>query len=256
MSSIINFIGLSFYSFIEEMGKMLIFFIQVVKWTFIPPFKIKNLIKQMETIGVNSFFVVVLTGIFSGMVLALESYYAFHMFRAESLVGVTVALSLTRELGPVLAALMVTARAGSSMAAELGTMRVTEQIDALEVMAVNPLQYLIVPRVIAGIIMMPLLTVMVDFIGVIGGYFIGVHVLNINEGLFWAKIYQYVKIEDLYNGLIKALFFGFILSFIGCYTGYNTSGGAQGVGKSTTKSVVISSVLILMSDYILTAYLF
>lgn len=256
MINTINILGFSIYSFIEEMGKMLIFFIQTIKWTFTPPFKIKNLIKQIEVIGVNSIFVVTLTGIFSGMVLALESYYAFHMFRAESLVGVTVALSLTRELGPVLASLMVTARAGSAMAAELGTMRVTEQIDAMEVMAVNPIQYLIVPRVIAGIIIMPLLTIFVDFIGVIGGYFIGVHVLNINEGLFLAKIYQYVQSEDLYNGLIKALFFGFILSFVGCYTGYNTSGGAEGVGKATTRSVVISSVLILMADYILTAYLF
>ena len=256
MTGVINFIGINFFNFIEQIGKMLIFFINILKWSFIPPFKLKNLIKQMERIGVDSIFVVVLTGIFSGMVLALESYYAFHMFRAESLVGVTVALSLTRELGPVLAALMVTARAGSSMAAELGTMRVTEQIDAMEVMAVNPIQYLIVPRILAGIFMMPLLTAVVDLIGVLGGYFIGVHVLNINEGLFWAKIYQYVNVSDLYNGLIKALFFGFILSFIGCYTGFHTTGGAEGVGKSTTRSVVISSVLILMADYILTAYLF
>lgn len=256
MTNMINLIGINVYSFIEEMGKMLFFLIEFIKWTFTPPFKIKNLIKQMEIIGVNSFFVVTLTGIFSGMVLALESYYAFHMFRAETLVGVTVALSLTRELGPVLCALMVTARAGSAMAAELGTMRVTEQIDAMEVMAVNPIQYLIVPRIIAGIVMLPLLTVIVDFIGVLGGYFIGVKVLNINEGLFLAKIYQYVETGDLYNGLIKSLFFGFILTFIGCYTGYHTYGGAEGVGKSTTRSVVISSVLILMADYILTAYLF
>jgi len=256
MSKVINFFGTSVYNFIEEMGSMLIFFINIVKWTFIPPFKFKNLIKQMEVIGVDSIFVVVLTGIFSGMVLALESYYAFHIFRAESLVGVTVALSLTRELGPVLAALMVTARAGSSMAAELGTMKVTAQIDAMEVMAINPIQYLIVPRVLAGILIMPLLTAVVDLIGILGGYFIGVHVLNINEGLFWAKIYQYVETGDLYNGLIKAIFFGFILSFIGCYFGFKTRGGAKGVGQATTRAVVISSVLILMADYILTAYLF
>ena len=256
MTKVLNLIGITIYNFIEQMGDMVIFLKNVIKWLFIPPFKFKNLIKQMEIIGVNSIFVVVLTGVFSGMVLALESYYAFHMFRAESLVGVTVALSLTRELGPVLAALMVTARAGSSMAAELGTMRVTEQIDAMEVMAVNPIQYLIIPRILAGIIMMPLLTVIVDLIGVIGGYFIGVVILNINEGLFWAKIYQYVEIGDLYNGLIKSLFFGFVLSFISCYFGFNTSGGAEGVGKSTTRAVVVSSVLILMADYILTAYLF
>ncbi len=256
MIKLINFTGMMVYDFIAEMGKMFLFFLEVLKWTFIPPFKFKNLIKQMEFIGVNSLFVVILTGVFSGMVLALESYYAFHMFRAESLVGATVALSLTRELGPVLGALMVTARAGSAMAAELGTMKVTEQIDAMEVMAVNPIQYLIVPRVIAGIIVMPLLTIIVDLIGVIGGYFIGVKVLNINEGLFLAKIYQFVDTGDLYNGLIKSLFFGFILAFIGCFFGYFTDGGAEGVGKSTTRAVVVSSVLILMADYILTAYLF
>ncbi len=256
MIGVINSIGIYVYNFIFAAGKMFFLLLETIGQIFTFNLRIKNLFKQMEFIGVQSLFVVVLTGLFAGMVLALEGYYAFKMFRAESLIGVTVALSMTRELGPVLGSLMVTARAGSAIAAELGTMRVTEQIDAMEVIGVNPVSYLIVPRVLAGIIMMPLLIVIVDFIGVIGGYFIGVKVLGVNAGIFWDKIYQFVKIDDLYNGLIKSLFFGFILTFVGCYFGYYTTKGAEGVGKATTYSVVLSSVLILITDYILTAFLF
>ncbi len=256
MIGVINFIGIYIYNILESSGKMIFLFKDVLTQFFTRGVKLRNLFKQMEFIGVRSLFVVVLTGLFAGMVLALESYYAFRMFRAESLIGVTVALSITRELGPVLGSLMVTARAGSAIAAELGTMRVTEQIDAMEVMGVNPVRYLIVPRVLAGIIMMPLLNIIIDFIGVLGGYFIGVKVLGVNAGIFWDKIYQFVKIDDMYNGLIKSIFFGLILTFIGCYFGYYTDKGAEGVGKATTHSVVLSSVLILITDYILTAFLF
>lgn len=241
---------------VEEMGKILLLFISIVSWMVRPPLKLRLIFKQLEFVGVKSIFVVVLTGTFTGMVLALQSYYGFRLFSAESLVGSTVALSMTRELGPVLTALMVTARAGSAMAAELGTMRVTEQIDALSVMAANPVKHLIVPRVVAGVIMLPILTIVSDFMGILGGYFVGVMVLNINEGVFIKNITKYVDLGDLYNGLTKAAVFGLILSLVGCYKGFNTTGGAEGVGKATTEAVVLASITILVSDYFLTAIMF
>jgi len=210
----------------------------------------------MEFVGVNSLTVVAITGIFTGMVLALQTYYGFRLFGGESLVGATVALSMTRELGPVITSLMVTGRAGSAMAAELGTMRVTEQIDALYSMSVNPIQFLVVPRIIAGIIMLPVATVISDFIGVAGGYFVGVKLLKINSGIFMARIIEFVELQDIFNGLIKSACFGLILALVGCYKGFFTTGGAEGVGRATTQAVVISSVAILISDYLLTAVMF
>ncbi len=241
---------------VEEMGKILLLFISVLAWMFRPPLKLRNIFKQMEFVGVKSIFVVVLTGTFTGMVLALQGYHGFRMFSAESLVGGTVALGMTRELGPVLTSLMVTARAGSAMAAELGTMRVTEQIDALYVMAANPVKHLIVPRVIAGVLMTPMLTVVSDFVGILGGYFVGVHILGINSGVFVKNITRLVDLDDIYNGLVKAACFGLILSLIGCYKGFNTRGGAEGVGRATTEAVVLASISILISDYFLTAIMF
>ncbi len=241
---------------IEETGKILILFLSILSWMIRPPLKLRHIFKQMEFVGVKSIFLVILTGTFTGMVMALQGYYGFKMFSAESLVGATVALGMTRELGPVLTSLMVTARAGSAMAAELGTMRVTEQIDALYVMAANPVKHLIVPRVIAGVIMVPALTIVSDFMGILGGYFVGVHILNISEGVFVKNITKMVELDDIYNGLIKAAFFGLILSLVGCYKGFNTTGGAEGVGKATTEAVVLSSISILISDYFLTAIMF
>ena len=241
---------------VEEMGKIILLFISVLAWMFRPPLKLHNIFKQMEFVGVKSIFVVVLTGTFTGMVMALQGYHGFRMFSAESLVGGTVALGMTRELGPVLTSLMVTARAGSAMAAELGTMRVTEQIDALYVMAANPVKQLIVPRVIAGVLMVPLLTVVSDFMGILGGYVVGVHILGINSGIFIKNMTRLVDLNDIYNGLIKAACFGLILSLIGCYKGFNTSGGAEGVGRATTDAVVLASITILISDYFLTAIMF
>jgi phospholipid/cholesterol/gamma-HCH transport system permease protein len=241
---------------VEEMGKIILLFISVLSWMFRPPLKLRNIFKQMEFVGVKSIFVVVLTGTFTGMVMALQGYHGFRMFGAESLVGSTVALGMTRELGPVLTSLMVTARAGSAMAAELGTMRVTEQIDALYVMAANPVKHLIVPRVIAGVLMVPLLTVVSDFVGIVGGYFVGVQVLGINSGVFIKNITRLVELNDIYNGLIKAACFGLIMAMIGCYKGFNTYGGAEGVGRATTEAVVLASVTILISDYFLTAIMF
>ena len=211
----------------------------------------------MEFVGVKSIFVVVLTGTFTGMVMALQGYHGFRMFSAESLVGATVALGMTRELGPVLTSLMVTARAGSAMAAELGTMRVTEQIDALYVMAANPVKHLIVPRVIAGVLMVPLLTVVSDFVGIVGGYFVGVHVLNINSGIFMKNITQLVELNDIYNGLVKAACFGLILSLDRLLQGIQHHAAApKGSGRATTEAVVLASITILISDYFLTAIMF
>jgi len=256
ISATIDNFGRAVLENIEEMGKILLLFLSVLMWMVRPPLKLRLIFKQMEFVGVKSIFVVVLTGTFTGMVMALQGYYGFRMFNAESLVGSTVALGMTRELGPVLTALMVTARAGSAMAAELGTMRVTEQIDALSVMAANPVKHLIVPRVIAGVIMLPALTIVSDFMGVLGGYFVGVPILNINEGAFVKNITKMVDLGDIYNGLTKAAVFGLILSLIGCYKGFNTTGGAEGVGKATTEAVVLASVSILVSDYFLTAIMF
>ena len=256
VSGALDRLGRAVLENVEEMGKIVLLFISVLAWMFRPPLKLRNIFKQMEFVGVKSIFVVVLTGTFTGMVMALQGYHGFRMFGAESLVGGTVALGMTRELGPVLTSLMVTARAGSAMAAELGTMRVTEQIDALYVMAVNPVKHLIVPRVIAGVLMVPLLTVVADFVGILGGYFVGVHILGINSGVFVKNITRLVELDDIYNGLVKAACFGLILSLIGCYKGFNTRGGAEGVGRATTEAVVLASITILISDYFLTAIMF
>jgi phospholipid/cholesterol/gamma-HCH transport system permease protein len=240
----------------SEFGRVWFMLMEVVYWTFRKPFKFHYLFRQMEFIGVKSLGIVIITGGFTGMVLALQTYYGFRRFSSEGLVGVTVALSVTRELGPVLTALMVTGRAGSAMAAELGSMRVTEQIDALTVMALSPVKYLVVPRVLASVLMVPVLTVIADFIGVLGGYFVGVKLLGINEGVFINKMVRYVDLDDIYNGLVKAAVFGLILSLVSCYKGFYTKGGAEGVGKATTEAVVVSSVTILICDYVLTSLMF
>jgi len=242
--------------FAIEVGGIWIMLMDAAYWTFRRPFRFASIFKQMEFVGVKSLWVVVVTGGFTGMVLALQTYYGFRRFSSEGLVGTTVALSMTRELGPVLTGLMVTGRAGSAIAAELGTMRVTEQIDALTVMALNPIKYLVVPRVVAAILMLPILTVIADFTGIVGGYFVGVVLLGINEGIFVGRMVKYVDLGDVYNGLAKAACFGLILALISCYKGFNTKGGAQGVGRATTEAVVLASIVILISDYVLTSLMF
>jgi phospholipid/cholesterol/gamma-HCH transport system permease protein len=243
-------------SFVSELGNILLLFTRSMAWTFVPPFRFRNFIKQMEFVGVKSLFIVVLTGVFSGMVLALQSYHGFRKFGGETLMGGIVALSLAREMGPVMTALMVNARAGSAIAAELGTMRVTEQIDALEIMAINPVHYLVVPRIWAGVLMVPLLTAINILVGILGGYFVGVILLHINSGVFINKMIKMVEMSDLVQGMVKSVVFGMILTLVGCYKGYYTSGGAEGVGRATTEAVVISSVAILIGTYVITSLLF
>lgn len=251
-----EYIGRMTIAFVEELGAFFLFIFQSISNLIKPPIFIKQFFKQMEFIGIRSTPVVLLTGVFTGMVSGLQTYHGFSLFGAESLVGSTTALGLLRELGPVLASLMVTARAGSAMTAEIGIMRVTQQIDALVVMGVNPYQYLIIPRIVAAIIMMPMLTLIFDTIGMIGSYLVGTVILEIDKGVFMARIVEYVSYSDLFSGLIKGAFFGAILAIVGCYKGYNTSGGAEGVGQSATQSVVLSSVSILIADYVLTAIMF
>ena len=249
-------VGLAVAHFVEEMGRIMVFFIETFLWIFRPPLNLRNIFKQMEEIGVNSVGVVIIMASFTGMVLALQSYTGFKRFNAESLVGTVVALSMTRELGPVLTGLIVAGRAGASMAAELGTMRVTEQIDALATMATNPIKYLTVPRVIAGFIMLPLLTIISNMLGIFGGYLVGVKVLDANPVVYMRRSFDYLEMNDVFSGLFKASVFGLIIAVIGCYKGFYAAGGAEGVGKATTGAVVISMMLILISDYFLTAILF
>ncbi len=249
-------IGLRTLKFTDEVGKVVVLLGKALLWAFRPPFYFGGSIKQMMEVGVNSIPVVVITATFTGMVLALQTYTGFQRFNAESLVGTVVALSMTRELGPVLTGLIVAGRAGSAMAAELGTMRVTEQIDALYTLATNPIQYLVVPRLIAGVIMLPLMTVLSDIVGIYGGFFISVNLLHANRTVYLKRTWNYLQFNDIYSGLLKAAVFGLIIALIGCYQGFYARGGAEGVGRATTSSVVVSSMLILISDYFLTATLF
>ncbi|OIO67801.1 MAG: ABC transporter permease [Zetaproteobacteria bacterium CG12_big_fil_rev_8_21_14_0_65_55_1124] len=221
-----------------------------------PPWYGRQLLLQAEEVGVQSLPVVMLTALFTGMVLALQSYIVFHRFAAESLTGLVVSMSLVRELGPVLVGLMVAGRVGASFAAELGTMRVTEQIDALWTLSTDPFRYLVTPRVLAVILMLPLLTVIADFIGIYGGYAISVFLLDQNPTVYIENTTVYMGLEDFYSGLVKACFFGLLIGVIGCTEGFNCKGGAAGVGTATTRAVVISCMSILVSDYFLTAWLF
>ncbi|HYR03199.1 MAG TPA: ABC transporter permease [Syntrophobacteria bacterium] len=256
MRALLEYVGRMCYRLLVEAGQMVMMLVSAMTWLPRPPLKLPLIFKQMEFVGVNSTTVVMLTGASTGAVLALQTYYGFSKFNAETMVGAIVTLSMTRELGPVLTALMVTARAGSGMATELGTMRVTEQIDALEVMAANPIKHLVVPRLVASVLMLPILTVISVFVGVFGGYMVGVNLLHINPGLFMSKVYEIVELSDLLNGLVKSACFGLILSLVGCYKGFATTGGAEGVGRAATEAVVLASVLILISDYFLTALMF
>ena len=221
-----------------------------------PPFYLRNLGRQIIEIGYYSLPVVGLTAIFTGMVLALQSYTGFSRFSAEGAVANVVVVSITRELGPVLAGLMVAGRIGAAMAAEIGTMRVTEQIDALTTLSTNPMKFMVAPRLIAGVAMLPLLVVIADIIGVFGGYLVAVYKLGFNPANYLQNTFDALQTEDVVSGLVKAAVFGLIVTLMGCYHGYTSRGGAQGVGAATTNAVVSSAILILCFDYILTELFF
>jgi phospholipid/cholesterol/gamma-HCH transport system permease protein len=237
---------------IEGLGHFALLFVEMLAWAVRPPYRLRQLLLAMDFVGFGSLFIVTLTGFFTGAVFAYQSAYAFRLFQAESLVGATVALAVTRELGPVLTGLMVTGRVASAMATELGTMRVTEQIDAMSTMAVNPVQYLIVPRVLASIMLLPILCALFDLVAMVGTFAVGVGLLGIDSGPFTRRMEDLVTAKDIISGMVKAGVFGILISFIGCYKGYNATGGAKGVGEATTSAVVTTSIAILMFDYFLT----
>jgi phospholipid/cholesterol/gamma-HCH transport system permease protein len=253
---ILESIGKALLRTLGELGRFVDLLFRTAAWTVRPPYDVPELVKQMVRVGVDSIPVVFLTGLFTGMVIALQTYTGFARFHAESFVGSVVALSVTRELAPVLAALMVTGRVGSAMAAELGTMRVTEQIDALVALATEPVQYLVVPRVVAATVMLPLLVVMADAVGIGGGYVVAVDLLGANPVTYVHNSFQFLEMNDLTSGIVKAAFFGLIFSLIGCQKGYYTEGGAEGVGIATTRAVVAGSLAILIADFFLTKILF
>jgi len=253
---ILEILGQWIIAFLEETGKVIVLLGQSFRWGLRRPLYVRLAVRQMLEVGVNSIPVVLITATFTGMVLALQTHTGFQRFNAESLVGTVVALSMTRELGPVLTGLIVAGRAGSAMAAELGTMRVTEQIDALYTLATNPVKYLVVPRLVAGVLMLPVMAVLSDIVGIYGGFFVSVKVLDANRTIYLRRTWDFLQFSDIYSGLVKAAFFGLVISLVGCYKGFHTLGGAEGVGRATTGSVVISSMMILISDYLLTAILF
>ena len=256
MFTLLQMIGSMFIAFLNATGAFFLFTVHAVSHCFRPPFFFQQWARQFFQIGYLSLPVVGLTAIFTGMVLALQSYTGFSRFSAESSIATVVVLSMTRELGPVLAGLMVAGRIGASIAAEIGTMRVTEQIDALVTLSTNPFKYLIVPRLWAGVIMLPLLVLAADAIGVFGGYLVATYKLGFNSANYIHQTFTYLKAEDVNSGLIKAAVFGFIIALCGCYSGYTSKGGAQGVGIATTSAVVSASILILICNYLLTAILF
>jgi phospholipid/cholesterol/gamma-HCH transport system permease protein len=240
---------------IDALGKFILFLGNALWYAITPPYKPRLLIRQIRTIGAESFFLIVLVSAFTGMVLGLQGYNELRQFGSEGALGTLVALTLVRELGPVLAALMIAARAGSAMAAELGSMQSTEQIDALTVMAINPVQYLVSPRLLAGIISFPLLTAVFDVVGIWGGYMIGVVLMGASGSSYMNGIASYMTEHDIITGIYKSLVFGVVVIWVCCFKGYNAKRMATGVSRATTEAVVLSSVLILAWDYFLTAIL-
>lgn len=256
MITILDHIGRRFILFFEQTGVWFLALWQTIRWGLRRPFDIGEWFRQMVRVGVDSIPVVFLTTMFTGMVLALQTHIGFARVHAEQFVASVVALAMLRELSPVLVGLMVTGRVGSSMAAEIGTMRVTEQLDALKALATEPVQYLFVPRVIAGVVMLPFLVILGDALGIYGGYLVSVKLLNANPVAYRQNTFQFLQLSDVWSGLIKAAVFGFILTLTGCVRGYYTSGGAEGVGRSTTNAVVSASLIILLTDFFLTRLLF
>lgn len=250
-----EFIGNIVLDIIHMAGKMSILFYETTKGIFRPPFRIKLFIKQIEFIGYKSIPIIILTGIFVGMVFSLQSYKGLNNFGSGEMTSGLVAMAMILELGPVLTGIMVAARAGSAMTAELGTMKVTEQIDALDAMAIDPVHYLAVPRMLAGMLSMPLLNAICIIFGMIGCYVVVVSMMDINSGVYFENMVLYTNMKDIMDSLIKSFVFGIIVVIVSCYNGFNASTGAEGVGKATNVSVVESSILVCMFDYILTSVL-
>jgi len=242
-------------SIAKILGSFIFFLGTALKVLFTERVNLPQLLLHMKQIGVDSFTIIFLTGLSAGLALALQTNIGFSRFGIEEFIGTVVALGLTRELGPVLTGLMVTGRAGSAIAAEIGTMSITEQIDALRTLCINPFQYLIVPRILAGIMILPFLTIFSMICGIAGGYIYCVYLMGQNPESYISGIQQFVELKDIVGGLIKSSVFGLILTWVGTYNGYRTLGGARGVGIATTRSVVVASILILIANYFLSSFL-
>ncbi len=249
-------VGAVFLTFLAAVGRLALFTGRAIAIGLTPPYYPRLILRQIVYIGYFSLPVVGLTALFTGMVLALQSYTGFSRFNASSAIATVVVLSVTRELGPVIAGLMVAGRVGAAMAAEIGTMRVTEQIDALTTLSTDPLRYLVLPRLLAGLITMPCLVLVADIVGVFGGYVVGVYKLGFEPVSYLTQTEQYLETMDVVSGLIKAAVFGFLIALMGCYHGYHSRGGAAGVGQATTYAVVSASILILLFNYFLTQAFF
>jgi len=249
-------VGAAFFGFLAATGRLVRFALHGLGAALSPPFYPRLILRQIVYMGYYSLPVVGLTAIFTGMVLALQSYTGFSRFNAESAVATVVVLSVTRELGPVIAGLMVAGRVGAAMAAEIGTMRVTDQIDALTTLSTDPFHYLVLPRLLAGLLTLPVLVLVADIIGVFGGYIVSTYKLGFNPANYLTQTESYLETMDVVSGLVKAAVFGFIVALMGCYHGYHSRGGAEGVGQATTYAVVSASILILLFNYMLTAAFF
>lgn len=255
-----QFVGAWALGNVESLGCMGIFFTHMLRGIFRPPGKLRPVLKQIQFVGTRSFFVIGFTALSTGMVLGLQGHYTLSKFGSESLLGAAVALSLIRELGPVLTGLMVTGRAGSAMCAEIGIMRIDEQIDALECMAIDPHAYLISPKLIAALIAFPLLTAYCDVVGIFGGYLVGVGLFGLNPGVYMNSVQTSVEWRDVYMGIVKSCSFAVLMIWICTYKGYFTgvaegNFGPEQVSSSTTRAVVLSSIAILLCDYIVTSIL-
>jgi phospholipid/cholesterol/gamma-HCH transport system permease protein len=255
IDSVAIFFRDSLFGFVKEVGLICQFAVDCLRVTFKPPSRYLEIVRHMEFVGNQSILIICLTGLFTGLALSFQIYLGFKMVNATNLVGPTVALGISRELGPVLTGLIVAARAGGAMAARLGTMRVNEQIDALDVMGVNTRQYLITPRIIAATVCMPLLCAVFDFVAMLGAWFLCVHLVDLDEAIFWDKIKQTIEFRHILEGLIKAGVFGMVFSIICTYRGFFTFGGAKGVGEATNRGVVMSMVMIIVLDYFLTNFI-
>ncbi len=242
--------------FLTEVGRFFEILGRVLIWTPRPPYDLRQLVRQMVRVGVDSLPVVLLTALFTGMVMALQTFSTLKRVNAEGFVGTLVALSMVRELAPVISSLLIAGRCGSAMGAELGTMRVTEQIDALEVLATDPVHYLMVPRVWATVLMLPLLIVVADAVGIAGGYLISVLYFGSNPVTYMENTFRFMDTADVTSGLVKAAVFGLIVAVVGCQKGFYTRGGAEGVGRATTRAVVLASITMLISDFFLTKILY
>jgi phospholipid/cholesterol/gamma-HCH transport system permease protein len=254
MTALLRRFGRFSLALAQETGRAMIFLFEALWQAFLPPYRFRRLFQEVYFIGCKSLLIIFLTAAFTGMVLALQGYYTLRKYGSEGALGSVVALSLIRELGPVLAALMVSGRAGSAIAAQIGIMRITEQLDAMDTMAVNPLQYVVMPKLLAGLISVPLLTAIFNVVGILGGFLVGVLLLGVSSGSYFSGMTQSVVSLDVNGGIVKSLVFGLTIMLVACYHGYFTERGAEGVSHATTRTVVDSAILVLAWDYVLTSF--